>query len=107
MARVTAPLFSLDARGQIGKAIVFSIWKGINYVRRYIIPENPKTPDQQRVRAIFSWGVDAWHYTLSAANRTAWDESASLPSGMSGFNWHQSEYCEAMLEGTTPPTTPP
>jgi hypothetical protein len=107
MARVTGPLFSLDARGQLGRAIVYSIWKGINYVRRWIIPENPQSADQTHVRGVFEMGVNAWHYTLSAGNRTAWDDSASLPAGMSGFNWHQSEYMEAMLAGNTPPTTPP
>ena len=107
MARVTAPLFSLDARGQVGRAIVYSIWKGINYVRRYIVPQNPQTADQTHVRTIFSWAVDAGHYTLDADDIAEWNEDASLPSGMSGFNWHQSEYIEAMLAGNTPPTTPP
>ncbi len=43
MAKLHGPMFSLDARGQVGKAIVNSIWKGINYARKYVIPFNPKT----------------------------------------------------------------
>jgi len=104
MARVFAPLCSFDARGQVARAIVFSIWKGINYVRRYIIPQNPQTAAQTYVRAIFSMAVDGWHYL---ADQDAWDESDSLPSGESGFNWYVGEYCEAMLAGSTPGTNPP
>ena len=43
MAKVNGPLFSLDARGQLGKALVYAIWKGLNYARKYVIPFNPKT----------------------------------------------------------------
>jgi len=50
MAKVTGPLFSLDARNAIGKAIVYSYWKGINYVRSRVIPKNPKADDQAEVR---------------------------------------------------------
>lgn len=46
MAKVTGPLFSLGARGKIGQAIVFSAWKGINVVREYLIPANPKSGNQ-------------------------------------------------------------
>lgn len=50
MAKVTGPLFSLDARNAIGKAIVYSYWKGVNYVRSRVIPKNPKKDDQAEVR---------------------------------------------------------
>jgi len=50
MAKVTGPLFSLDARNAIGKAIVYSYWKGVNYVRARVIPKNPKEDDQAEVR---------------------------------------------------------
>ncbi len=107
MALVFAPLCSFDARGQIARAIVFSIWKGKNYARRYIIPQNPQTVAQTYVRWIFAAAVNGWHYLLDAAGQGLWDDSASLPSGMSGFNWYVGSYCNAMHAGTTPPTTPP
>lgn len=50
MAKVTGPLFSLDARNKIGDAIVYSSWKGRNYVRVRIIPKNPKSDDQAEAR---------------------------------------------------------
>ena len=52
MAKVTGPLFSLGARGKLGQAIVFSAWKGINVVREYLIPANPKSADQGDRRTI-------------------------------------------------------
>ncbi len=60
MARLTAPLLSLDARGQIGEAIVFSGWKGIKYARQYVIPANPQTTAQQEVRGVFSTLSEIW-----------------------------------------------
>jgi hypothetical protein len=52
MAKVTGPLMSMSASGQIGKAIVFAGWKGINYVRQFVIPSNPQSADQGDVRVI-------------------------------------------------------
>lgn len=54
MARLTAPLLSLGAAGKIGDAIVFANWKGIDYARRWVVPANPNTANQQEVRGIFS-----------------------------------------------------
>lgn len=50
MAKVTGPLFSLDARGSVGKSIVFSFWNGANYVRSRVIPANPQSDGQAEVR---------------------------------------------------------
>ena len=60
MARVTGPLFSLGASGQIGKALVYSVWKGLPYSRRYVIPENPRTVKQVEVRDIFATLCSIW-----------------------------------------------
>jgi len=46
MAKVTGPLMSLSASGAIGKAIVFAGWKGVQYVRQYVIPANPQSEGQ-------------------------------------------------------------
>lgn len=45
-AKVTGPLFSIGARGKLGKSIVYSAWKGINVVREYLKPANPQSGDQ-------------------------------------------------------------
>lgn len=53
MAKVTAPLLSFGSRGQIGKAITFSKWRGIDYAKQYAAPANPNTTAQQLTRDIF------------------------------------------------------
>lgn len=53
MAKLTAPLMSLGARGTIGKAITFSAWKGVDYARQRVIPANPKTAAQSETRNTF------------------------------------------------------
>jgi len=50
MAKVTGPLFSITARGQIGKSIIYSKWKNIYYAKSYAVPTQPNTPAQLAVR---------------------------------------------------------
>ncbi|MBA7587394.1 hypothetical protein ES708_29423 [subsurface metagenome] len=61
MAKVKGPLFSLGASGQLAKTLVYADWKGIDYVRQYVIPANPKTAEQQEQRGFFTAAIDAWH----------------------------------------------
>lgn len=61
MAKVKAPLFGLEARGQLGGAIVYFPWKGIQAVREYIIPANPRTATQQAQRGYMTAAMLAWH----------------------------------------------
>lgn len=50
MAKVDGPLFSLEARGKIGDAMVFFPWKGRHVVRQWLKPTNPKSVLQGYVR---------------------------------------------------------
>lgn len=50
MAKVSGPLFSIEARGKIGNAVVHFPWKGRYCVRRWLIPSNPRDIDQRIVR---------------------------------------------------------
>lgn len=72
MATVKAPLFGLDASGTIAKAIVFSKWKGRQYVRRHAIPANPQSVLQTGVRAVFKF-VTQDYTNLSAGDKAKWD----------------------------------
>lgn len=54
MAKINAPLLSLGGKGQIGKGIVFSSWKGIKTARQYTVPANPRTVAQQANRTRFA-----------------------------------------------------
>lgn len=52
MAKVSGPLFSLEARGKVGDAIVYFPWKGVHVVRQWLKPANPQTADQGNMRLI-------------------------------------------------------
>ena len=88
MPKVKAPLFGLDASGQLGKAIVFSKWKKINYVRAYTIPHNPQTALQQAWRAKLKELAAKWNsVSLHSCLRQCHNNEAywwRLP--MSGYN---------------------
>jgi len=51
-AKVTGPLFSISASGKMADAMVFFSWKGINSVRQWVVPSNPKSTDQGDVRLV-------------------------------------------------------
>lgn len=60
MAKTTAPALSFDAKGQIGKTMVYSRWRGIGYVRRHVVPANPRTAAQTTVRKTFALLREMW-----------------------------------------------
>jgi len=104
MARVKAPLFSLGASGTVGKAIVYSVWKGRDYCREYQIPENPSTTLQTNVRAAWDLLVTAWQ-ALAPATWDIWDTFAEQFS-MSGFNQFMSRGMKAYVAQLGTSTTP-
>lgn len=61
MAVLKAPLLSLGASQQLGKALVFFAWKGLNVVREYVIPSNPNTTLQQTQRGYITAAVADIH----------------------------------------------
>lgn len=61
MAKLKAPLMSLGAQGKLGNALVFFGWKGLDVVREYVIPSNPRTDPQIEQRGYFTEGVEAIH----------------------------------------------
>ena len=60
MAVPTGPLLSFGASGTIAKTMVYSKWKGRPYVRRHVIPANPKTNAQTLTRNAFAWTSNVW-----------------------------------------------
>ena len=61
MAVLKAPLFSFGASGKLAGALVFMKWKGLNTVREYVIPSNPKSDDQITQRGYMKVMVPAVH----------------------------------------------
>lgn len=88
MAKLSGPLFSLQASGQLAKTLVYSKWKGIQDVRSFVVPANPRSSGQVTQRGYFSSAVSAWHTTgLTADDIEAWNRAANnAPRPQSGFN---------------------
>ena len=88
MAKITAPLFGLGARGQLGKVLVYFPWKGIDCAREYVIPTNPKTALQTAQRNKLTAAVDEFHAaSYNSLDIGAWTRYAStLAAVMTGFN---------------------
>lgn len=76
MARVKGPLFSMEASGTIGNTLVFSKWKGRDYVRRHAIPSNPKSGLQVGIRSVFGW-IAQDYANLAAGDVTDWTALAA------------------------------
>jgi hypothetical protein len=92
MAKVTAPFLSLDASGTVAKTLTASKWKGVNYMRQRVIPQNPKTFKQSAIRALISDATKAWaagatvgSVVINATYKAAFD-AAVVGQARSGFN---------------------
>lgn len=75
MVKVQAPALSLDASGSLAGALVFSKWKGRNYVRSLVKPSNPKSGGQVGVRAAFTFLSQEWA-ALIAGDKATWEDLA-------------------------------
>lgn len=84
MALVKAPLFGLDASGALGGSIVFSKWRGRNYVRILTQPANPRSGLQVGMRSVFKYITQAWA-GLSAGLKTEWETEAEADN-ITGLN---------------------
>ncbi len=58
---------SLDASGTVGNTATFSKWKGRNYVRLRVIPQNMRTGPQQLIRGFTAAISKAAQAVLTAA----------------------------------------
>jgi len=60
MAKITGPMLSFGGSGSLGKTIVYSKWRGVQYTRQYVIPGNPNTAGQQATRNVFASMSTMW-----------------------------------------------
>ena len=84
MVKVNAPAMSLDASGSLGGALVFSKWKGRNYIRTLVRPSNPRTQLQVAVRAMMKFLAQNWA-GMTAPEKADWLLLAKATS-ISAFN---------------------
>lgn len=76
MAKLTGPLLSMGARGQVGKTLVVGNWRGIDYARQYVIPNNPRTSAQQANRIRFALLREMYKLAPGVV-RAPWDAFSS------------------------------
>jgi len=93
MALTKGPLFSLEASGTIGDAVVFSRWKGRSYARRHAVPANPKSVGQVSVRAAMKFLSQEW-VNIAGDDQATWEDRADA-ANVSPFN----AYCSNNLFG--------
>jgi len=94
VAKLKSPLLSLGASGAIGKTLVFFGWKGLDVVREYVIPANPKTAAQNTQRGYVTAAVAAIHaaetdatHPLVAIDKAAYSLFGStFPTPRTWFN---------------------
>lgn len=75
MAKVTAPLLSFGASGTIAGVQTYATWRGVPYVRRHVIPANPRSTPQTLTRDIFANFNTRWK-SGGPLLRAPWDRFA-------------------------------
>jgi len=81
MAKYTGSVFG-NITGKQG-GVVASKWKGINYIREYVIPANPDTVPQQASRATFKKVAQILSYINESLLKPFW---TPIPKGKSAYN---------------------
>lgn len=76
MVKVQGPAFSFDASGKLGGALVYSKWKGRNYIRSLVKPANPRSAGQTGMRTMFSFLSRNWQ-NLTSADQATWEDAAA------------------------------
>jgi len=91
MAKWKSPFFS-DIRNKLGENVVFSMWKGRAYMRKYTSPANPNTDAQKRIRDLLRQNNIEWQNKIAAKSdvKTIWNALA-LPDLISGFNKYSKQ----------------
>jgi len=104
MARVKGPLFSLEASGSVAETIVYSKWKGRQYVRQHTIPLNPQSALQINVRTAMTLLVAYWQTLAQGVKDLYIAEGKKF--NYSGFNYFvkrgMDEYVVQLTTAVTP-----
>ena len=100
MALVSGPMMSVDASGKFAKSMVFSKWKGRNYVRQLVTPLNPRSAKQTGVRTMLGFLASMWK-AKALPKWTGWTTAAEARS-ISEFDAYMSENLARWQMNDTP-----
>jgi hypothetical protein len=88
MAKVLPPFDPPDRNGAVDKTVVYYKWKELHCAREYVVPFDPKTPQQKAQRASLAQAVADYHAIFQPGPlRSSWQvmtDELSLP--FSSFN---------------------
>lgn len=87
MVKVTGPQFSITALGKFGKVLVYSVWKGIPYVRMLVTPTNPQSGDQGDRRVMLGGLGRSAKYVQSDQTFEGYAKAVA-PAGQSWISWY-------------------
>jgi len=110
MAILKAPLMSLGASGALGKALVFFGWKGLDVVREYVVPSNPKTAAQVTQRGYLTEVVTAIHTAQALATNPLDEDDTSAyallgskaATPMTWFNMVVKQWIDVLIAAKVP-----
>lgn len=106
MSKARGPLYSLQARGTIGKKLIFQGGPGLTRIKRYVKPVQPNTQSQIDKRTLVRQGVLRWQWFINLL-KSYWNEAIKNTNKvMSGYNYFLSEYLKSMIVGETPSLFP-
>jgi hypothetical protein len=94
----------MDASGTVAGAIVFSRWRGRNYVRRHAIPSNPRTALQTGIRSAFRFLTQGWD-NIDDPTKALWNDVGDV-TRVTGLNALVAENIRRLRQGTVWKYTP-
>ena len=77
MAKVRAPLHSMGVRGRMADGVVFGEWRGIPWMRTFVMPAQPRTQRREQIWRTIPRVSRSWA-GLSDEQRAGWDAFAVL-----------------------------
>lgn len=105
MVRLIGPLLSGEARGKFGNCLIFQVWHGRAYAKRYFRPRNPKSQEQNIIRARIRKGVKRWQ-EAKVKTKKLWDRYAKQ-FNTTGYNAYLSGFAIYMRDHQeTEPSVP-
>ena len=94
MAKVTGPLYSIEASGTYADSFIFSKWEGLNIVKQYIRYRGTSTEKQNVIRDYFSEAITMYK-KLNAVDKKAWNIRA-VGTPMNGYNFFIKKAMKAL-----------
>jgi len=94
MALATLHPMFMNTSGRMGRLVYYNR-RGIQCVRRHVIPGNPDTAAQRAVRSSFADAVHAWQ-ALADQEKAMWRQKARYRN-VTGYNMFVSRYMKDNL----------